>query len=144
MAAAVGAGAFFLLPQYSTFFAVANCLWSVIFVEYWKRQEVDLAVTWNVRNVSLLQHKRARFQPEGETQDPVTGEVVKVFPAWKRLLRQALQIPFALGASVILSAIYAVVFSIEIMITEVYNGPFKSILVGHLNHLAGIEGMLIV
>lgn len=98
-------------------------------MEYWKRKEIDLAVTWNVRNVSQLQHKRARFQPEAEKQDPVTGEVVKVFPAWKRLQRQALQIPFALGASAILSALYASVFSIEIMITEVYNGPFKGILV---------------
>lgn len=118
-----------MLPQYSAVFAVANSLWAVIFVEYWKKKEVDLAVTWNCRNVSQLQHKRARFQPAGEAQDPVTGEIVQTFPAWRRLQRQALQIPFALTASLILSALYATVFAIEIMITEVYNGPGKAVLV---------------
>lgn len=129
IAAGIGAASYVLLPQYSLVFAVFNCLWSVVFVEQWKRKEIDLAVSWNVRNASQLQSKRARFQPEIESQDPVTGEVVKIFPAWKRLVRQSLQIPFALGASGILSALYAVVFGIEVMISEVYTGPFKSILV---------------
>lgn len=131
IAACIGSASYFLLPQYSLVFAIFNCLWSVVFVEQWKRQEIDLAVRWNVRNVSQVQSKRARFQPETEKEDPVTGEIVKVFPAWKRLCRQALQIPFALGASVILSALYAVTFGIEVMIAEVYNGPFKSVLVQH-------------
>ncbi|KAA8899030.1 calcium-activated chloride channel-domain-containing protein [Sphaerosporella brunnea] len=128
IAACFGVASYFLLPQYSLIFAVVNCLWSVVFVEQWKRQEVDLAVRWNVRSVSQFQSKRAQFQPETETKDPVTGEIVKVFPAWKRLTRQSLQIPFALGAGVILSALFAVNFGIEVMISEVYNGPFKSVL----------------
>lgn len=101
----------------------------MIFVEYWKRQEVDLAVRWGVRNVSSLQNRRAQFAHEKEVEDPVTGEVVKFFPAWRRLARQSLQIPFALGASALLSALYATVFAIEIFLSEVYNGPFKSVLV---------------
>src|SRR5690606_29384289 len=128
-AAAIGMGSYFLLPEFSVVFSIANCLWSVVFVEYWKRKEVDLAVQWNVRNVSQLQSKRARFRPEAEVEDPVTGEIVKTFPVWKRLVRQAAQVPFALGASGILSALYACVFAIEIFISEVYNGPFKSIMV---------------
>ncbi|CUS07791.1 unnamed protein product [Tuber aestivum] len=127
--ATIGVGSYFFLSQYSLAFAISNCLWSVIFVEYWKRQEVDLAVRWGVRNVSQLQNKRAQFVHEEEVEDPVTGEVVKFFPAWKRLCRQLLQIPFALGASGMLSALFAVVFVIEIFISEVYNGPFKSVLV---------------
>ena len=129
MAASFGAAAYFVLPQYSLVFAVANCLWSVVFVEHWKRQEVDLAVRWNVRNVSQLQSKRAQFQPEGMREDLITGEVVKTYPAWKRFVKQFLQVPFALGASGILSALYASVFGLEILIAEVYSGPFKSVLV---------------
>lgn len=101
----------------------------MIFVEHWKRQEVDLAVRWGVRNVSSLQNRRAQFIHEKEVEDPVTCEVVKFFPAWKRLARQSLQIPFALGASALLSALYASVFAVEIFLSEVYNGPFKSVLV---------------
>jgi len=129
VAAIIGVGSYSLLSQYSLVFAISNCLWSVIFVEYWKRQEVDLAVRWGVRNVSQLQNKRAQFVHEKEVEDPVTGEVVKFFPAWKRLCRQLLQVPFALGASGMLSALYATIFVIEIFISEVYNGPFKSVLV---------------
>ncbi|KAA8893455.1 calcium-activated chloride channel-domain-containing protein [Sphaerosporella brunnea] len=88
IAACFGVASYFLLPQYSLIIAVANCLWSVVFVEQWKRQEVDLAVCWNVRSVSQFHSKRAQFQPETETKDPVTGEMVKVFPAWKRLTKQ--------------------------------------------------------
>lgn len=130
IAASIGAGAFFVLPQYSLVFAVANCLWAVVFVEYLKRQEVDLAVRWNVRNVSRVQHKRAQFKHEKEVEDPVTGESLKIFPAWRRLARQSLQIPFAVGATFVLTGLYAVVFAIEIFISEVYNGPFKNMLVG--------------
>lgn len=101
----------------------------MIFVEHWKRQEVDLAVRWGVRNVSSLQNRRAQFIHEKEIADPVTCEVVKFFPAWKRLARQSLQIPFALGASAVLSALYASVFAVEIFLSEVYAGPFKSVLV---------------
>ncbi|PWW72989.1 DUF590-domain-containing protein [Tuber magnatum] len=129
IAATIGVGSYFFLSQYSLVFAIFNCLWSVIFVEYWKRREVDLAVRWGVRSVSQLQNKRAQFVHDKKVEDPVTGEVVKFFPAWKRLCRQLLQIPFALGASGMLSALYATVFVIEIFISEVYNGPFKSVLV---------------
>jgi len=142
IAACFGAASYILLPQYSLIFAVVNCLWSVVFIEHWKRLEVDLAVRWNVRNVSQLQSKRARFQPEAEKEDPVTGEIVKVFPAWKRLVRQALQVPFALGASGILSTLYAVVFGIEVMISEVYSGPFKSVLVCYVESEVGPVNLL--
>lgn len=101
----------------------------MIFVEYWILQEVDLAVRWGVRGVSSIQHARPEFKPEKQTIDPVTGETLKTFPVYKRLGRQALQIPFALAASAVLGGLIAICFGIEIFITEVYDGPFKRILV---------------
>lgn len=99
------------------------------FIEYWKRQEADLGIRWGVRGVSTIQEKRREFQHEKETTDPVTGETVQVFPATKRLIRQLLQIPFAAVASLALGTLIATCFGIEIFLSEVYNGPFKSILV---------------
>ncbi len=66
---------------------------------------------------------------EKEAKDPVTGETMKVFPARKRLLRQLLQVPFALSAALALGSLIAICFGIEIFISEVYGGPFKSVLV---------------
>jgi len=124
-----GAASYFLLPAYSPIFALANGLWSIIFVEWWKRQEIDLAVRWGVRGCAKIQNRRAAFQSDHEVEDPVTGQKVPVFSAWKRLGRQSLQVPFALLTCGILASLYASVFAIEIFLSEVYNGPGKSALV---------------
>ena len=100
-----------------------------MFIEYWKRQEVDLGVRWGVKGVSAIQEKRREFQHEKEIKDPITGETLQVFPATKRLYRQLLQLPFAVLASLALGVIIATCFGIEIFLSEVYSGPFKSILV---------------
>lgn len=99
------------------------------FVEYWKRQEVDLGVRWGVKGVSAIQEKRRDFKHEKEIRDPITGETVQIFPATKRLQRQLLQIPFAVVASLALGSLIATCFGIEIFISEIYNGPGKGILV---------------
>ncbi|KZF21228.1 plasma membrane stress response protein-like protein [Xylona heveae TC161] len=118
-----------LLGYFSPIYAIVNGLWCIVFVEYWKHQEKDLAVRWGVRGVSAIETIRASFRPEKEEKDPVTGEMVKIFPATKRFSRQVLQLPFAILASAALGSIIATCFAIEIFITEVYNGPFKSVLV---------------
>lgn len=127
--AAFGFAAWVLLGSYSVIYAIVNCLWCVSFVEYWKHQETDLAVRWGVRGVSAIQIQRREFQPDQEVNDPVTGEPVKTFSSTKRLQRQLLQVPFALAAALVLGTLIATCFGIEIFISEVYNGPFKSYLV---------------
>ena len=118
-----------LLGSFSPIYAIVNCLWCVTFVEYWKRQELDLGIRWGVKGVAAIQQKRREFQHEKEVTDPVTGETVQIFPATKRLGRQALQIPFAILASLVLGSLIATCFGIEIFLSEVYNGPLKSVLV---------------
>lgn len=127
--AAFGFSCWVLLGHFSPVYAVVNGLWCVVFIEYWKRQEVDLGVRWGVKGVSAIQEKRREFKHEKEVEDPITGETIQIFPATKRLTRQLLQIPFAVIASVALGTIIATCFGIEIFLSEVYNGPFKSYLV---------------
>ena len=123
--AAFGFSSWVLLGHFSSIYAIVNCLWSVVFIEYWKKQEVDLGIRWAVKGVSAIQEKRRGFQHQKGT----TGETEQVFPATKRLYRQLLQLPFAVVASMALGIIIATCFGIEIFLSEVYNGPFKSILV---------------
>ncbi len=127
--AAFGFGAWLVLGQYSWFYAIVNCLWSVVFFEHWQIKETDYAVRWGVRGVSKIQRKRPQFSFEREAQDPVTGEIVKIFSPLKRLSRQLLQLPFALACALILGGLICGCFAIEIFITEIYNGPFKQYLV---------------
>ncbi len=128
--AAFGFAAWVLLGHFSPIYVAINGLWCVTFIEYWKRQELDLGVRWGVRGVSAIQEKRREFQHEKEVKDPITGEILQVFPATKRLSRQLLSIPFALLASFVLGTLIAACFGIEIFLSEVYDGPFKSVLVG--------------
>ena len=127
--AAFGFASWVLLGHFSPVYAVVNGLWCITFVEYWKHQEVDLGVRWNVKGVSSIQEKRKEFKHEKEVKDPITGETVQVFPATKRLSRQLLQIPFAIVACTALGGLIATCFGIEIFLSEVYNGPLKSYLV---------------
>jgi len=127
--AAFGFSAWLLLGHFSPIYGIVSAVWCTVFTEYWKHQESDLSVRWGVRGVSKIEAKRRDFKHEKQITDPVTGETVAIFPAVKRLQRQLWQIPFALGAATLLGALIATCFGIEVFISEVYNGPFKSVLV---------------
>lgn len=127
--AAFGASSWVLLGYFSPVYAVVNSLLCVVFVEYWKKQEFDLAVRWGVRGVSTIQNRRREFRAEKEIQDPVTGEKVLWFSGSKRLQRQLLQLPFAIVAASALGALIATCFAIEVFISEVYKGPGQGVLV---------------
>ncbi|KAH6895860.1 calcium-activated chloride channel-domain-containing protein [Thelonectria olida] len=126
--AGLGAFTWLFLGKFSTLYALGCGLWSVIFFEYWKKQEVDLAVQWSVRGVSNIQQSRPEFEWEHEEEDAVTGEPVKVYPPLKRVKTQLLQIPFGLACIIALGSLIVACNSLEIFINEVYNGPGKQYL----------------
>lgn len=125
---ALGFFAWLFLGQFSVFYALVSCLWSVVFLEYWKQKEVDLAVQWGVRGVSNIQHPRPQFKWEYEAEDPVTGEPVKVYDPMKRVKTQLLQIPFTLACIVVLGGLVITANSLEVFINEVYTGGGKQYL----------------
>ncbi|MBE7180661.1 MAG: anoctamin [Terriglobus roseus] len=127
--AGFGVAAWLLLGKFSVFYAVVNSLACIVFTEWWKHQEVDLAVRWGVRNVSSIATRNRDFAQEKTITDPVTGEQAAFFPAAKRLRRQFLQLPFAVLCAVLLGSLIATCFGIEIFISEIYGGPLKSVLV---------------
>ncbi|RMZ81909.1 hypothetical protein DV738_g2037, partial [Chaetothyriales sp. CBS 135597] len=126
--AAFGFSCWVLVGSFSWIYGAAIILWGLFFVEYWKRQEQELAIRWGVKNVSIIQQRRRGFEPEKIITDNITGEKVPYFPAKKRAQRQLLQIPLTLLSIVALGSIICLTYVIEIFISEVYKGPFKSIL----------------
>ena len=127
--AVFGVSAWALLGSFSSIYAIVTGLWCITFVEYWKHQEIDLSIRWGVKGVSAMSQKRKDFKAEKLIKDPVIGEMVEFFPATTRLSRQLLQVPFALLAALALGTLIASCFAIEIFLSEVYNGPMKSVLV---------------
>lgn len=127
--AAFGFSCWVLLGHFSAVYAVVNGLWCIIFVEWWKRQESELAIRWGVKNVSSIEDRRREFISTETKTDSITGETRPHFPAKVRLQRQLLQIPFALACVVALGTLILMCYCIEIFISEIYGGPFKSVLV---------------
>ncbi|KAG9516607.1 putative plasma membrane stress response protein, partial [Aureobasidium melanogenum] len=111
---------------YSIAFGAVICVWSITFVEWWKKQELELSIRWNVRGVGALKVNRVQYIWEKDEMDPVTGEVKKVFPTHKRLARQLLFLPFAALAGLALSSVLVVTFLIEAMISDVYGEALAS------------------
>ena len=127
--AAFGVFTWALLGSFSTIYAIVASLWCVVFVEYWKHQEHDLAIRWGVSGVSSIETKRHEFRAAKTTTDPITGEQQSIFPSIDRLQRQVLQVPFAVACILVLGTLIATCFGIEVFISEVYSGPGKSLLV---------------
>ncbi|KAF7590319.1 hypothetical protein BBP40_002969 [Aspergillus hancockii] len=126
--AAWGIFSWLYLGPYSPICALVNCLWCIVFVEYWKIRETDLSLRWNVKGVGTLKVNRPQYTWDKEVRDSVTGETVRVFPAHKQLSRQMLLLPFATVASLALGTLIVITFALEILISEVYTGPFKDYL----------------
>ncbi|KAF2135221.1 uncharacterized protein K452DRAFT_323173 [Aplosporella prunicola CBS 121167] len=124
--AVTGILAWFFAPNYSLSYAVITSMWCIVFLEYWKLQQIDLGIRWNVKGVGALKVNRPTWKYEQKYLDPATGEVKYHFPRWKHVARQAIQIPFILAALVILGALIALVFAVEIVVSEVYDGPMKA------------------
>lgn len=122
--AIAGFFAWLFLPKYSLGYALVIELWCIVFLEYWKLQEVDLGIRWNVKGVGTLKVNRPGFKPDKVTKDE-HGMVQHHYSRWKQVMWQTPQIPFFVGALVCLGGIIAVVFALEILISEAYEGPYK-------------------
>ena len=135
--------AWLILGSFSPIYGVVSAVWCTVFTEYWKQQEIDLGVRWGVKGVSKIDVRKRDFKPEKTVTDPVTGEQVGFFPASKRFQRQLLQIPFAIIAATSLGAVIATCFGIEVFISEVYNGPLKSVLVGPASQILEVTSLTV-
>jgi hypothetical protein len=129
--ASAGFFAWLCLPKYSLGYALVIELWCIIFLEYWKLQEVDLGIRWNVRGVGGLKVNRPGFKPDKVTTDE-HGLVQHHYSRWKQVAWQIPQIPFFAAALASLGGIIALVFALEILISEAYEGPYKYYLVSAL------------
>jgi anoctamin-10 len=120
--------AWFCLPQYSLTYAIMTTLWCTIFLEYWKIKELDLSIRWKTQRVGSVKLTRPQFKYEKIIVDD-TGRTKHYYPRWKQIARQMLQIPFVLIALITLGALIVLVFTVEVFISEAYNGPYKWYLV---------------
>ncbi|KAH6888396.1 calcium-activated chloride channel-domain-containing protein [Thelonectria olida] len=128
-----GVIAWLWLPQYSLAYGILTSIWCTVFLEYWKIKEVHLGLRWGVKGIHTVKVNRPQFKYEKVYVDE-GGRKHYYFPRWKQIGRQLLQIPFLLLAMVALGTAIVSVFTIEILISETYAGPYK----GYLEYLPTI------
>lgn len=116
------------LPAYSLTYSILTTVWCTVFLEHWKIRQLDLSIRWDVKGVGVVKVTRPQFRWERIIVDNA-GRRKHYFPKWKQVLRQLLQIPFMLVATLALGVIILGVFALEILISEAYNGPHKNIIV---------------
>jgi len=125
----VGLFTWLFLSEYSIFFGVFIVLWSIVFVEFWRRKEYELSVWWGVRNYSRVERLRPTFQEECYISDPVTGEMKPYFPPWKRWLRRAVAAPIIIMFSLTLAVTLLFYILLQVIMSDYYTGPFRDELI---------------
>ncbi|EXM05329.1 calcium-activated chloride channel-domain-containing protein [Fusarium oxysporum II5] len=125
--AITGVIAWLWLPRYSLAYGILTSVWCTVFLEYWKIQEIDLSLRWNVKGIHHVKVNRPQFKYDYEYVDE-GGRKHYYFPRWKKVVRQLLQIPFLIVAFLALGITIIAVFTIEILISETYAGPYKDYL----------------
>ncbi|KAG5780917.1 hypothetical protein H9Q69_010733 [Fusarium xylarioides] len=125
--AITGVIAWLWLPRYSLAYGILTSVWCTVFLEYWKIQEIDLSLRWNVKGIHHVKVNRPQFKYDYEYVDE-GGRKHYHFPRWKKVVRQLLQIPFLIVAFLALGVTIIAVFTIEILISETYAGPYKDYL----------------
>lgn len=113
--------------NFSPFYSFAIVLWSVCFVEWWRIKERMLSIRWGTYNASLAT-PRGQFKGTVQQIDPVSGNSIKIQPWHVTELRVLSSVPIIFVFAALLIAVISGVFTTEVLLTEVYDGPFQSVL----------------
>ncbi|CAB3406145.1 unnamed protein product [Caenorhabditis bovis] len=81
-------------------FAFFNCIWSTIYLEWWKRVQAELAFRWGTYDAtqdSYLQDPRPGFEGDYLAPNPVSGRMEPFYPAWKHtIIRYVITYPITI------------------------------------------------
>lgn len=76
---------------FAPFFSLVMILWGILFIKFWQRREVSLALHWGT--IWVDKHFRRRPEFVGTwRKSPVTGRQELYFASWRRLPRYALSV----------------------------------------------------
>ena len=83
---------------YSPLYTMAMALWSICALEAWKRRGAELAQQWGVDQYEEEEALRPGFRGVWKVAAE-SGELTRVYPAWRRGLAYCFTLPATLGAA---------------------------------------------
>lgn len=114
--------------SYSLTYAFVNLVWGTSFWLLWKRREGYLANFWGVQNSHKIDEYNAELTSLNKDFERVSSYKHRDRYEGRRFLKQVAFVPIALVFVAILVSYQLGCFVIEIFLTEIYDGPGKSLL----------------
>ena len=95
---------------YAPLFSLCMALWSIAFLEAWKRRNAELAQRWGVLAFEAEEVTRPQFAGAWKLNS-LTGEVLRVYPTHKWALKYAVTVPTVVALIFAMLATMMMVFS---------------------------------
>ena len=107
-------------------YAVFIMVWSSMMLAYWRQKSSALAYRWGVLGLESDETERPEFFGQS-AYDSTTGETIKVYSPWKRLLKYFVSAPIMLlYTSLILLFVVAILYSQDEMAKDYVEGKSLS------------------
>ncbi|KAK6462342.1 calcium-activated chloride channel-domain-containing protein [Scheffersomyces coipomensis] len=113
---------------YSLTYAFINLIWGILFITFWNRKQQYLVNFWGVQNSHLIEEFNSKLSQVNEKFEQSSSFKHKDNDDAYRYLKQLTFIPIAVLFTVLLVSFQLFCFVIEIFLTDVYDGPGKSLL----------------
>ncbi|RLP62029.1 hypothetical protein L150_00723 [Candida albicans Ca529L] len=114
--------------RFSLTFAFINLLWGCLFLASWHRREQHLVNVWGVQNSHLIEEHNSELAKVNERYEEKSTYFHANNTNGFRFLKQLAFIPIALVFVGVLVSYQLSCFCIEIFLTDIYDGPGKSLL----------------
>lgn len=122
-----GVVAFFRSKNYSLTYSFVSLIWGTLFLLFWRRRELYLVNFWGVQN----SHNVDKYNAELVTVNKGLNKGVQKEKSRKdgiRFVKQLAFVPVALAFVAVLVSYQLGCFVVEIFLSEIYDGPGKSVL----------------
>lgn len=109
-------------------YSITNLIWGALFLSSWHRREQHLVNAWGVQNCHLIDDHNTELAQVNEKYEEKSTYFHSNNSDGIRFFKQLAFIPIALAFTAILVSYQLACFCIEIFLTDIYNGPGKSLL----------------
>ncbi|MCP8717615.1 MAG: anoctamin [Asgard group archaeon] len=109
-------------------YSITNLIWGAVFLSSWHRREQHLVNSWGVQNCHLIEDHNTELARVNEKYEEKSTYFHSNNSDGIRFFKQLAFIPIALGFTAVLVSYQLACFCIEIFLTDIYNGPGKSLL----------------
>ncbi|CAI5756644.1 unnamed protein product [Candida verbasci] len=113
---------------YSLTYTFINLIWSTFFLGFWRKKQQYLVNSWGVQNCHSIDQYNEQLNQVNEKFETKSTYFHKDNSSGIRFIKQLAFIPIALVFTAILVSYQLGCFVIEIFLTDIYDGPGKSLL----------------